>query len=293
MLAPEANAARDARPNTVTDWASPFAARSPEEGPRAITFQPDIYPKALSLLPSDRSQRILDVGAGEGYFCKLAVEDGREIEACDYSAEQFRMPSVPFHRADLAQGIPLPDNAYDVVVAIEVIEHMEDHFRFVRELLRVLKPGGMLIITTPNVVSLSSRIHFLLYGYNDCAPRPLDPAKPDQHNQHINAIALPQMLYLVERYGGVVESVATNRARRSAYLPMIGRPLLALLLRRKLLKPKYRAMLPVYRRHIRWMLSRPALMGRISILVAAKSAESAPISSRRPSGSFSQTPTPR
>lgn len=270
MMAPEAKPARDARPAETAAWASPLAARRPDEGPRAITFQPDIYPKVLSLLPSDRSLRMLDVGAGEGYFCKLAVDDGRTIEACDYSAEQFRMPLVPFHCADLAAGIPLPDDAYDVVVAIEVIEHMEDHFRFVRELLRVLKPGGMLIITTPNVVSLSSRIHFLLYGYNDCAPRPLDPAKPDQHNQHINPIALPQMLYLVERYGGVVQSVATNRIRRSAYLPMIAHPLLALLLRRKLLKPKYGAMLDVYRRHIRWMLSRQALMGRISILVAAK-----------------------
>lgn len=252
------------------EWTSPLRPAHADEGPRAITFQPDIYPKVLSLLPADRSLRILDVGAGEGYFCKLAVEDGRAIEACDYSPEQFRMPGVPFHRADLSRGLPLPDNSFDVVVSIEVLEHMEDHFLSIRELLRVLRPGGTLIVTTPNVVSLASRLHFLLHGYNDCAPRPLDPYRPDQHNQHINPIALPQIAYLIERYGGRVTRLATNRVRRGSIVPMLAWPLLALGLRRKLLKAKYGPMLPVYRRHIRWMLSRDALMGRIMIVVAEK-----------------------
>ncbi len=270
MTAPAAKPAHDARPESSADWASPLAARPAGDGPRAITFQPDIYPRVLSLLPADKSLRILDVGAGEGYFCKLAVEDGRTIEACDYSAEQFRMPHVPFHRADLSEGVPLSDASYDVVVAIEVIEHMEDHFRFVRELMRLAKPGGTVIITTPNVASLSSRMHFFLYGYNDCAPRPLDPFKPDQHNQHINPIALPQMLYLVERYGGDVANVATNRIRRGSYLPMLTWPLLSFALKRKLLKPRHAKMHDLYRRHIRWMLTRDALMGRITIVVATK-----------------------
>lgn len=241
-----------------------------DAAPKGITFQPDIYPKVLSLLPPPPA-RILDVGAGEGYFCQLLKERGYQVEACDYLAENFKLAGVPFHKADLNQSIPLPDDTYDAVVTIEVLEHLENHFRFTSELLRITKPGGMLVLTTPNVLSIPSRWHFFLYGYTDCAPRPLDPNRAEYYMQHINPISVPEILFLLERFGGEMVDLCANRVRKSAmvwYLLLY--PIFALAIRLKLLRKKYARLHDVYRRHIRWVLSRANLLGRITIAVGRK-----------------------
>jgi SAM-dependent methyltransferase len=240
------------------------------EQPRGITFQPDIYPAVLSLLPPPPA-RVLDVGAGEGYFCKLLRDRGYEVEACDFLQDNFKLRDVPFHKADLNQAIPLPAGQYDVVVSIEVLEHIENHVRFVGEMMRVLKPGGTIILTTPNILSLPSRWHFFLYGYTDCAPRPLDPTLEAYYMQHINPIGMDQIQFLVERFGGEITGLATNRIRRSARLPyLLLKPILALWLRGKLLRKEYEPWLPLFRRNMRWMLHPANLMGRITIAVGRK-----------------------
>jgi SAM-dependent methyltransferase len=239
--------------------------------PKGTTFQPDIYPKVLSLLPAKPGARILDVGAGEGYFAQLAMERGYDVEACDYQQDLFKVPGVRFHQADLNEVIPLPDESFDCVVSIEVAEHVENHTRFVWELLRVTRQGGTIILTTPNVLSIPSRWHFFLYGYTDCAPCPLDPTSADYYMQHVNPTSLPEILFLLERFGGELVSLHTNRIRKSARLPMLLLyPLFWFALRHKLLRKKYAALQPLHRRHLRWMLHRANLMGRITIAVAGR-----------------------
>lgn len=242
------------------------------EEPQGITFQPDIYPKVLSLLPDDRSIRILDVGAGEGYLCKILKEQGYEyVEACDVLEDNFKVPDAPFHKAEFTDSIPLPDASYDCILSIEVLEHVENHFRFMKEVLRITRKGGLVILTTPNVLSIPSRWHFFLYGYTDCVPRPLDPTREHYYMQHINPISLPEIMFLLERFGGELVNVTTNRIRRSAWFPMILLyPLLALALRGKLLRRKYTEILPVYRRHVKWVLHPANLMGRITIAVGRR-----------------------
>jgi 2-polyprenyl-3-methyl-5-hydroxy-6-metoxy-1,4-benzoquinol methylase len=244
--------------------------RANGEAPRGITFQPDIYPKVLGLLPPTPGARVLDLGAGEGYFARLLLERGFAVEACDHDPARFKASGVPFHRADLNQGIPLPDQNYDCVVSIEVLEHLENHTRFVSELMRVTRVGGTVILTTPNVLSLPSRWHFFLYGYTDCSPLPLDPTRPDYFMQHINPISLPEILFLLERFGGELVELHTNRLRKSAVPALLLYPVLALALRGKLLRSKHREARALHRRHLRWMLHHANLMGRITIAVGRR-----------------------
>jgi len=235
-----------------------------------MTFQPDIYGKVLDLIPNDPSLRIFDVGAGQGHFSSLLRARGQIVEACDFLPDDFRCPDVPFVRSNLNESIPCESDRYDYVVSIEVIEHLENHFAFMRELIRVTKPGGRIIVTTPNVLGLTSRIRFLLTGFTDCAHVPIDPYAEDVHLQHINPIGLSELLFHFERNGAELETLTTNRFRRSAWPWLVLYPLLAWNIRRQLLKNKLREHHALHRRHIRWIMTPVSLLGRITIAVARK-----------------------
>ena len=252
-----------------------------EQGPRYINFQPGTYDVVLGLLPVERSTRILDVGAGQGYFCRKLKDLGYDVEACDILPEQFRCPDIPFVKVDLTRPLPIEDNQYDCVVSIEVVEHVENHLHFMRELVRVTRPGGLIILTTPNVLSIPSRWHSFLYGYTDCAPYPLDPAREDYFLEHINPISVPEVLFCLERSGAELETLTTNRYRKSAWpLMALLYPLMAAAIRLKFLRAKHRPLRDLFRRHIRWVLHPANLMGRITIAAGRKRA--APIHRNQP-----------
>jgi len=239
--------------------------------PKPMTFQEDIYDKVIKLVPQDRETKILDVGAGQGFFSKKLKQLGCQVEACDFSKDQFKCQDIPFIQANLNQQIPCESNKYDCIVCIEVIEHIENHFFFVNELFRVVKPNGLVIITTPNVLSFTSRWHFFLYGFTDCSPTPLNPELPDYFMQHINPISLPELIFQIERSGGKLEKLATNRFRRSSLLPMILLyPFISIALRMKLLRKKHIEQYDLHRRHIHWLLKPANLLGRITIVRARK-----------------------
>jgi SAM-dependent methyltransferase len=68
-----------------------------------------------------------------------------------------------FHRLDLDVGrVPLADDSGDVVAAVETIEHLENPRAFVRELVRLTRPGGWVVLTTPNQLSLLSKLTLVL-----------------------------------------------------------------------------------------------------------------------------------
>jgi SAM-dependent methyltransferase len=111
---------------------------------------------------------VLDVGCGDGSFLAHVAGLVGDVPVrwvgIDYSPDQLaaasRLP-YEFHRCDLDQGIPLPDASLDVVHAAEVIEHLYDPDRLLEECARVLRPGGHLLVTTPNLQAWYNRLLFL------------------------------------------------------------------------------------------------------------------------------------
>ena len=125
-----------------------------------------IYTAAAALLRQRRAKGlVVDIGCGIGRFRGFA---GDFIE--DYlGIDVVRHPSLPsdvtFAGANLDRDpIPLGSDTADVVVAIETIEHLENPRAFVRELSRILKPGGWLVVTTPNQLSLLSLLSLAIKG---------------------------------------------------------------------------------------------------------------------------------
>lgn len=115
--------------------------------------------------------RIVDVGCGTGRlraFLGDMIESYAGVDAIQYEG---LTAGIAFMRADLNRDpIPVPDQSADAAIAIETIEHLENPRAFVRELVRIVKPGGWIVVTTPNqrsVLSLGALLvkgHFSAFG---------------------------------------------------------------------------------------------------------------------------------
>jgi SAM-dependent methyltransferase len=111
------------------------------------------------LAPRCVGRDVLEAGCGEGYGADLIAGVARRVVAVDYDDTavahvRARYPRVEVTQANLAE-LPLPDASVDVVVNFQVIEHLWDQGQFVRECLRVLRPSGLLMMSTPNRITFS------------------------------------------------------------------------------------------------------------------------------------------
>jgi methionine biosynthesis protein MetW len=108
---------------------------------------------ALGLL--DPGDKLLDVGCGEGTLGELARPMFREVHGIDIADDAVRLArekGVISRRVNLnTERAPYPDETFDTVVTLDVIEHVFDPIAFVLELRRVLRPGGHLVLSTPNI----------------------------------------------------------------------------------------------------------------------------------------------
>lgn len=108
----------------------------------------------LHQIPNN-SEIILDVGCGNGWLAKHCLPKEKKVVSLDISIKNpttvLKENPSESHAAVVADAYHLPfkENAFDVIVASEIIEHVYDPKLFIQRLLKVLKPGGTLIITTP------------------------------------------------------------------------------------------------------------------------------------------------
>ncbi len=110
-----------------------------------------------------RGRCVADVGAGAGLLRDLLDDRFERYVAADVVRYDALPPDVEFRTVDLdTNALPFDDGEVDVVLAVEVIEHLENPRRFLRELTRSVRPGGWVVVTTPNQVSLLSKATLLL-----------------------------------------------------------------------------------------------------------------------------------
>ncbi|HEU4979411.1 MAG TPA: class I SAM-dependent methyltransferase [Solirubrobacteraceae bacterium] len=108
--------------------------------------------RAFLLAHVEQGQRVLDLGCGDGAFAAELAGAGAHVVAADVSREALRRASAPgVELVALEEGAPLPfaEDAFDVVWAGEVLEHVADVAGLLAEVRRVLRWGGTLIATTP------------------------------------------------------------------------------------------------------------------------------------------------
>ena len=175
--------------------------------------------------------RVADIGAGEGFFSqllgehvksKLGLEPAEVITACDIFPEYFRYTDVSCLKISADGRLPYDDESIDIACSLEVIEHVEDQFAFTRELHRILRPGGLAIISTPNVLNLNSRWRNLHSGFATLFdPLLLSSADPVHTSGHINPVSYYYLAYQLRRAGFASTSVAYDRFKDSARFLLI------------------------------------------------------------------------
>src|SRR5258708_346828 len=122
-----------------------------------VKHNPYLHDLVWELLKKEKPGYLLDVPSGPGYFAQIAAQNGFRAVAAEIDPSLHVLPGVQYVSADMGEKLPFADGTFDFVVSIEGIEHTENPFRFLRECTRVLKSGGKLFLTTPNVSSLQNR----------------------------------------------------------------------------------------------------------------------------------------
>ncbi|GAB0174356.1 MAG: hypothetical protein HHAS10_02350 [Candidatus Altimarinota bacterium] len=141
--------------------------------PRAFATH-GIHEKSIEIikgvLESKESPKILIASAGSGNFEKQLVEtlsvNPKDITPLDINGDTYSydLTKPNFVLADLNNPLPFDDEAFDLIICIETIEHISYTWQLLREFSRVTKVGGNVFITSPNCESFAARLFFLVKG---------------------------------------------------------------------------------------------------------------------------------
>lgn len=200
-----------------------------------------VHEKVLEITATLPKAKLLDIPCGQGALGERLRAQGFDIYCGDIDPEWYRIEGGHFHRVDLNSNLPYKDHSFDCVTCVEGIEHLENPHLLIREIGRILEIGGRVVITTPNIMKVKSRLYFLLRGYFDDFrkfPQPLN--KRELQALHINPISFVELKYILERYGFCIEMVSCSRfVKKYRWLIPFLMPLIWFMTRRKNPKPDF------------------------------------------------------
>ena len=187
-----------------------------------------------SLHPAPGSSA-LDIPSGDGRASAVLHHLGMQVRALDLLPDKFHVDGVACQYADLCQPLPLGDETVDLIVCQEGIEHMPNALAVLEQFNRVLKPGGSLVLTTPNNSHVRARLSRLFVGGS--LMRYLPPSEVDSiwrpnpdgpiYFGHLFLLEVNQ-LWVLSRLAGfeVTQSRKTEVSPSSVALGLILAPLI-------------------------------------------------------------------
>ena len=226
----------------------------------------------LKVFEDENRGAVADLGCGDGDYSVALTKMGFKVTACDLDVQRFKQKDkIDFKVCDVTKKLPFEDASLDYIVLAEVIEHLRNPYQVMQELNRVLRPGGKLVLSTPNILNLRSRIRFLFEGCWEFFREPTleNSTNPNAviFNLHLIPWRYHELEYLLFDSGFRVQTVATSvyDSRGLSFL----KPLIQFQLRSKEESSRKKGGLD-YSRMNKVMLSDEILYGRHLIVKAVK-----------------------
>jgi ubiquinone/menaquinone biosynthesis C-methylase UbiE len=218
----------------------------------------------------------LDIGSGKGeLIAAIRARFGLRTTACDYTNALRKDSTQRMDIVDLNAGkLPYLDGRFCLITCVETIEHLEQTRSLFREIFRVLEPGGLAVITTPNTLNLRSRLRYLMTGFfNLFGPLPIGDGRVCNPGGHINPISYFYLGHALRETGFVDIQPRVDHYHRRSWLPFV---LLFLPMKVTALffwqreKNKFRTITPENRDLVAAINSRDLLLGCTLIVCARK-----------------------
>lgn len=198
-----------------------------EDNPKSIKYYVKRY-----LLANDglfKGKHVIDFPAGNGITSRILREIGANPMPMDLFPEYFEIEGLQCVRANILKGLPAESKMADALICQEGIEHFSDQFAALKEFNRVLKPNGILLITTPNYSNLRSKLSYLLSEserFNSMMPpNELDSiwmSKQELTNEiyfgHIFLIGIQKLRALAKLSGFNIKKYHTTQVKSTSVL---------------------------------------------------------------------------
>ncbi len=178
---------------------------------------------AVRLLPGFPHLRVLDLSCGSGEVLALLQRDGCTVRGTRFRDDDYILEGEPVHLdpalvdgdVDLRRPLPYAAASFDVVLLVEVLEHLGAHDVVIHEAGRVLRPDGHLVLTTPNVQRLHSRAHFLWTGTHKLIRRRpgWDVPRDDLYAYHVSPVDFPLLHTLLHQAGLELNGLGYTRVK--------------------------------------------------------------------------------
>lgn len=215
---------------------------------------------------------ILDLSCGGGGTSRMLSSLGFGVVATDYC------PPPPMKGAirrvggvNLNEYLPFKDTTFDAVNLIEVIEHIEHQAQLIREISRVLREGGVVVISTPNILNVLSRLRFLFTGFLRGRVRPAHYTRKPGQAPNIYLIHFYELYYLLFHYGfEIVELRKTKVKFASVFFAPFLYPLMWLFSLEAVIRAEKDAIQRGYNWQILKYLLSPPLLFSDNIVVKAR-----------------------
>jgi ubiquinone/menaquinone biosynthesis C-methylase UbiE len=190
-----------------------------------------IHSAVEQILSREKRGAVLDVPAGQGALTVRLKALGFEVSCCDLYPEIFAVPETEIRAGNLDARLPYADGEFDYVVCVEGLEHIENPANAIREFTRLLKIGGQLIVSVPNIMNIEERLKWLFSGYTShfkpLSKEALDAITREFPGQeeivlHVNPIGYSEVRYLLEKSGFELLQTYRDKPKKNswAFLPL-------------------------------------------------------------------------